>query len=230
VVVESSAGSLPAGGTDGQVMFNDGNILTGISGFTYTKTTGLFAAGNIIAYDGTANVWGNINAANYFTQPGGQVNAANITATTQLETPQLYANAITDGSFTGAGNIAVLASTVNVTGNVSVTGNITSTRYNEKVYAYGNATGNITPDLNNGSIQNLTLTGNITLNSLTNVATGGSATMILTQDATGNRLLTSTWKFAGNSRTLSTAANSVDIVSVFYDGTSYYASLTTGYA
>jgi hypothetical protein len=37
-------------------------------------------------------------------------------------------------------------------------------------------------------------------------------------------------KFAGNSRTLSTFANSQDIISVFYDGTTYWASLTKGYA
>ena len=49
------------------------------------------------------------------------------------------------------------------------------------------------------------------------------------QDGTGNRLLSSTMKFAGNTRTLSTAASSVDIISVFFDGTSYFASLTKGY-
>jgi hypothetical protein len=43
-------------------------------------------------------------------------------------------------------------------------------------------------------------------------------------------LLTSTMKFAGNSRTLSTAGNATDIISLFYDGSTYYASLTKGYA
>jgi hypothetical protein len=37
-------------------------------------------------------------------------------------------------------------------------------------------------------------------------------------------------KFAGNSKTLSTAASSIDIMSVFYDGTTYYATLSKGYA
>jgi len=37
-------------------------------------------------------------------------------------------------------------------------------------------------------------------------------------------------KFAGGAKTLSTAAASIDIISVFYDGTNYYASLTLGYA
>jgi hypothetical protein len=37
-------------------------------------------------------------------------------------------------------------------------------------------------------------------------------------------------KFAGGSKTLSTAANSVDLISVVFDGTNYWASLTKGYA
>jgi uncharacterized membrane protein len=98
------------------------------------------------------------------------------------------------------------------------------------VHTFGNATGTITPNITLGSIQKMTLTGNITFSSVANIASGSSATFILTQDATGNRLLTSTMKFAGNSRTLSTAGNATDIISLFYDGSTYYASLTKGYA
>jgi hypothetical protein len=36
--------------------------------------------------------------------------------------------------------------------------------------------------------------------------------------------------FAGGSKTLSTAANAVDILTVSYIGTTYYASLVKGYA
>jgi len=75
----------------------------------------------------------------------------------------------------------------------------------------------------------MTLTGNVTISALTNVTTGSNATLILTQDATGSRTLTSTMKFAGNSKTLSTTAASIDTVSIFYDGTNYYASLVKGY-
>ena len=80
---------------------------------------------------------------------------------------------------------------------------------------------------------NLNLTGsNISnvANITSNAVAGTSATVIITQDATGSRLLTSTMKFAGASKTLSTAAASIDIIGVFYDGTTYYASLTKGYA
>jgi hypothetical protein len=37
-------------------------------------------------------------------------------------------------------------------------------------------------------------------------------------------------KFLGGTKTLSTAASAIDIMSVFYDGTTYYASLGKGFA
>jgi hypothetical protein len=97
------------------------------------------------------------------------------------------------------------------------------------VFTFGNATGTITPNIDNGSIQTMTLTGNITFNTVTNMAAGDSATFVLIQDGTGGRTLTSNMRFAGGTKTLSTAANSRDIISLFFDGSTYYASLTKGY-
>jgi hypothetical protein len=36
-------------------------------------------------------------------------------------------------------------------------------------------------------------------------------------------------KYASGSKILSTAVGAIDIISVFYDGSTYYASLTKGY-
>jgi hypothetical protein len=102
--------------------------------------------------------------------------------------------------------------------------------YTETVHAIGSSGGTITPNISLGSIQSITLTSNMTFSSITNINAGQSFTFIVTQDGTGSRTLTSTMKFAGNSRTLSTAANSIDIISVFYNGSTYFASLTKGYA
>lgn len=88
----------------------------------------------------------------------------------------------------------------------------------------------ITPDVANGTVQKITLTGNVTFSAFANPVAGQSITLIITQDATGSRTLTSTFKFAGASKTLSTAANSIDVLYVFYDGTNYLASLVKGYA
>jgi hypothetical protein len=88
----------------------------------------------------------------------------------------------------------------------------------------------ITPDVTNGNIQTVTLTGNVTLSAFTNPIAGQSLTLFVVQDATGSRILTSTMKFAGGSKTLSTAANSIDIITAYYDGTNYYATLAKAFA
>jgi hypothetical protein len=88
----------------------------------------------------------------------------------------------------------------------------------------------ITPDVANGTVQKVTLTGAVTFSAFANPVTGQSLTLFVIQDATGSRLLTSTMKFSGGTKTLSTAANAVDIITVFYDGTNYYASLAKAFA
>jgi phosphotransferase system HPr-like phosphotransfer protein len=99
----------------------------------------------------------------------------------------------------------------------------------ERVVDLGSASGTLTLDVSSGTVFRLTAVGAITLNALTNVQAGSNATVIITQDGTGGRALTSTMKFAGGSKTLSTAANSIDMITVFYDGTNYFASLVKDY-
>jgi hypothetical protein len=109
--------------------------------------------------------------------------------------------------------------------------NATLKAVNETVYAWGNVSaGTYSPNATSGTIQTMTLTGNITINALTSPVAGQSVTLKISQDATGNRTLTSTMKFAGASKTLSTSSNSIDIVNIVYDGTDYLASLVKGFA
>ena len=124
-----------------------------------------------------------------------------------------------------------------ITGNQGIQGiqglgfSTTITSYIETVYAIGNSGANtLTPDAANGTIQTITATGNFTLNAFANPQSGQTITFIITQDATGSRTLTSSMLFASASKTLSTAANSVDILTVSYVGTTYYASLSKGFA
>ena len=78
----------------------------------------------------------------------------------------------------------------------------------------------------------MTINGAITLNAsgMSNFSAGQSVTYIITQDSTGGRTLTSDFKYAGGSKTLSTAGNAIDVINVYYDGTNYLASLVKGYA
>jgi hypothetical protein len=84
--------------------------------------------------------------------------------------------------------------------------------------------------MDNGNVQKITLNNNLTLNSLSNVTSGDSLTLIVTQDGTGGRTLSSTMKFAGGTKTLSTGANAIDVITIFYDGTNYLASLSTNFS
>jgi hypothetical protein len=91
-------------------------------------------------------------------------------------------------------------------------------------------TATFAPLVSTATIFKMTLTGNITFNGFTLPQAGQSAVFFFTQDATGGRLLTSSMKFSNASKTLSTAGTSTDMISVVYDGSTYYASLVKGFA
>jgi hypothetical protein len=135
-----------------------------------------------------------------------------------------------------AANASASLSGASFTGNVEMNNNHISNAILqvtvEKTANIGAITGAVTINGNTGPIQRATLVGNITINTtnLTNFSTGESVTLVLTQDATGSRLLTSNLRYAGGSKTLSTAANSIDTISIVYDGTNYLAALVKGYA
>lgn len=118
-----------------------------------------------------------------------------------------------------------------VTGDKSFTGLTGLTGVQETVYNWSTVSaGTYTIDATSGTIHRMTLGGNVTISAFTAAQAGQSATLVVQQDATGNRTLTSTWKFAGGSKTLSTASNAIDIINVFYDGTNYLAGLVRGFA
>jgi hypothetical protein len=134
---------------------------------------------------------------------------------------------LTATSFAGAHNGTVGATTPST----GVFTTLTATDSRDVVYTGGSTTGTITPNAANGNVQTITLTGSITLNAFTSPVSGQTITMIITQPAAlGPYTLTSTMKFAGGFKTLSTAANAVDMVTISYIGSTYYASLVTGFA
>ena len=137
--------------------------------------------------------------------------------------------------FGGATDIANCSLILNFGAGVTINSDVRAnnfilTKYNETVVSPGSVSGTLTPNAAAGTIYHYTLTGGITINALGNAVAGTSMTLILTQDGSGSHTLTSSMKFAGGAKTLSTAASSVDIMSVFYDGSTYYATLSKGYA
>jgi hypothetical protein len=163
----------------------------------------------------------------------GQITASTVSAS---------GNVLSGGRVSAGGN--VLGTNLLASQTMSATGNITGgnligssgssavgvVNYKDYVATITYAS-TITPNIAEGSIQQCTLTGNVTLNAFGGTPQAGQSLVIkLIQDSTGGRILSSTMKWAGGNKTLSTAANAVDIASIFYDGTTYYASLTTAYA
>ena len=186
-----------------------GNILTG----GLISATGNITGGNILTA-GLVSMTGSSQAASY--SASGNITGGNI---------------VTGGLVTATGNITGgnLLITSNIQG-ISTSSSVGILNYKDIVYTLTYAS-TITPDVSNGQIQQVTLTGNVTWNAFGGTPQAGQSMLVkLIQDGTGGRTLTSTMKWAGGTKTLSTAAGAVDIAAVFYDGTNYYASLTLAYA
>ena len=138
--------------------------------------------------------------------------------------------AVSNPDSTGSFEITLSQLSATLNCNDQQLSNLAIKNFGEIIHDLGTTGGTLTPDPNNGSVQKITLNNNLTLNALSNVANGDSMTLIITQDGTGNRTLSSTMKFAGGEKTLSTAANSIDVMTIFFDGTNYLASLSKNFS
>jgi hypothetical protein len=155
----------------------------------------------------------------------GDVNAAATVTTNGTGNLVLNTN-----SGTNSGAITV---TQGANANITVIPNgtgmtmLNNIEYHEKIHSLGTTSGTVAPDVANGNVQSITLNGNLTLNAFTSPVAGQSLTLIVNTGGT-SRTLTSSMKWAGGTKTLSTT-NTTDIISVFYDGTNYWASLSTDF-
>ena len=149
------------------------------------------------------------------------------------------AGAVTIDAAGGSGGITTVTPGVNIDVTEDSAGGVTVSLesvvdavefkdYKETVYSLGTTSGTITPDVANGNVQTITLSGNLTFSAFSNPEAGQSLTLIIDMNGTG-RTLTSTMLFAGGDKTISTT-DTVDIISVFYDGTTYYASLAKDFS
>lgn len=166
--------------------------------------------GDTWSTDGTYDTYGSLK------QTLGTVNLASVTGTL----------AIANGG-TGATTLAG-ASIVTYTGTETLTNktltNPTVTNYTETLYTANTSTA-ITVSLTNGTVQQLTLTGNATITMPTATA-GKSFVIMLKQDGTGSRSVTwstVTWP-GGTAPTITGTASKQDIYSFFADGTNWYGT------
>lgn len=107
---------------------------------------------------------------------------------------------------------------------------VTGLNYNEgAIYNIGTTGGTISPNIDNGNVQKITLNSALTINGFLSPTAGQSLTLII-YGGTAYTSITSTMKFAGGIKTLTATAGCIDILSVYYDGTTYFASLGKGFA
>jgi hypothetical protein len=126
----------------------------------------------------------------------------------------------TSTDVTALGEIAS-GDTVDIPSGSTLT-NPTVTNYVETLYSANTGTA-LTVNLANGTVQNLTLTGNATITMPTAVA-GKSFIIMLRQDATGSRSVTwSTVVWPGGAApTITGTASKMDMYSFFSNGTVWY--------
>lgn len=186
------------------IVLTDIGTITDVN-YTVTITISNVSGGEVLTYQSGTLSW---------QAPSGITNVVDDT------TPQLGGNLdVNDNSIVSSsdGNIVIAP---NGTGK-SVVNNI---NYNETPYSLGTTSGTVAPNVANGNVQTITLDGNLTLNAFTDPIAGQSLTLIIDTNGT-SRTLTSSMKFAGGIKIIS-VVDTIDIISIFYDGTNYWASLS----
>lgn len=106
--------------------------------------------------------------------------------------------------------------------------------FNERVNTLTSSS-TITVNCATARVHTVTLGTNTEFN-ITNLPTGGTCTIIITQDGAGSKTATfgtdgsAAVKFPSGSSVLSTGANDIDVVSIFNDGTNFLGNIARNYA
>ena len=237
ICILASIGNLPTNGTYWNLLvqagavssvaqtFTGGIVSVAGSPITGSGTLALTVAGTSggVPYFSSGSTWASSAAlASNALVVGGGAGAAPATVTTGtgvltfLGTPSSanLLSAMTDDTGTG---LLEFNSAPALT-------NPTVTNYVETLYTANTSTA-ITVDLANGTVQNLTLTGNATITMPTAVA-GKSFIIILSQDGTGSRTVTwstVSWPSA-TAPTITSTASKRDIFSFFSNGSSWFGT------
>lgn len=237
-----------AGGSNTQVQFNSSNTLAGSANLTWVSPTLTIGAAG--ATTGQLAIAGSTSGSVTHTAAvaaGGTVTWQNKTGDGGVTTGTLTngngaaydsSGRLIDGGF-------VAANVVTASGAAGAAGQIPYSAGANRALSYLSLSpstqtdgATITWAIASVPFANATVTlgGNRTLN-ITNPVTGGNYVLRVVQDATGSRGLTlgtgCTWKVSGGGAgaiTPSTAANAIDILTFYYDGTNCYANFNKNFS
>jgi hypothetical protein len=189
--------------------------------------------------------WASQTANKVFAAPNGAPGTPTFRTLVNADLPASGVGAATYQSWTaGTGALVVTSFTVNAQGVVTATSNnaITVPQYgNQGTWTKAQNVSQASPafgtpltlDLATSNTFTITATSNFTVAAPTGPVAGGTYVVRIVQDATGNRVVTwpGTFKWPGASvPALSTAANAIDLLTMYYDGTQYLCTLQKGYA
>jgi hypothetical protein len=191
----------------------------------------------VLSWDGADYTWvdpAGVDLTGYATETYVSTEISNLVASAPgtLDTLNELADALGDDpnfATTVTNSIATKLSTAGGT----MTGPLTLAGVVEDITSLGNKSGASAIDPRNSTVFPMTLTGDYTFTGFIPATAGQNATLIITQDAGGNNTWNTsgiTAKYSNGDSTLSTASNSVDIMNIFYDGSTYFCSLTKGYS
>ena len=133
-------------------------------------------------------------------------------------------------------NIGVATATSINAGNITATNivaisDVTAKRYKLTMPNTINASSTTNIDLSTGNVFTVSMGANITNFTFTNPGVG-TYLIKFVQDATGNRSISfpSAWKWSGGvAPVLTSTANKTDIVTLIYDGTTYFATIVKNF-
>ena len=107
---------------------------------------------------------------------------------------------------------------------------VANINYKETAFSRGAVTSISLGSGVDGNVQTVTLTSTaFTVNGLN--AAGASVTLFLTNNGSVSAITqgTGTWKWAGGSKALTATNGTVDVVSIYYDGTTNFATINKGF-
>ena len=177
--------------------------------------------GKYLTTNGSTASWANI------TIPSGIVTTSDVATVTNnmlagsIQGDKLLTNTISNDRLVNS-SITINGTSVALGGSITVSGSTTQTV---------NSSTSLTVNFNSGNFVQISLISNITSLTLSN-AVAGIYIFELTQDSTGNRIITwpASFKWPGNvPPVLSTAAGKIDIITLVFDGSNYYGSYALNY-
>lgn len=126
---------------------------------------------------------------------------------------------------------SISSGTITATGSIVSNSDMTAKRYKLTMPVATSASSTTNLDLSTGNIFTINLVANISTFNLTNPAVG-TYLLKFVQDATGSRTVSFpvAWNWAGGIAPIITAtARKLDIVTLIYDGTNYYATIVKNF-